>query len=806
MSEILQDVRFAIRMLRRGWGVTLLAIGSLAVAIGGNTAVFGLITALLFQPLSVEDPERLVLLQERTVEQPPILSTLSTSLALHADMAQRSRTTEGWAALRPTVLGLRGEDRSEPITSAEVTTSFFDVLGVSVQRGRTFLPEEGVPGARRVAIVTPEFWEKNRGGVGDPLGEILTLDGGQVEVVGVMPEGFTFLFANASVYVPLTDSPVESPRDRRDVLSIARLAEGASMAQVKAEATSIAASLEDQYPEVQRDWTVDVFNARIDIPDARTKVFYGLLQGSVFFVLLIACVNITNLLLARAQERRREIALRTALGAGRGRLTRQLITESGVLVVTGAVLGLGFGWAGIRALANKFAGLLPASYTPELDGTVVLFTAGVSVFAGLFFGLAPVSQTLKRGQSEALKEGGGKSSVGRSRNLITRTLVVSEIALSLIALGGGGMLIRSFLELQNADPGFDGSSLVTTQIRVPDSKYPTDEERSLFLDALLERAMTVEGVRTAALINSLPRNFQVPTDTFTVAGQIRDVAAAAPRAFSLKASPDYATAFGIEVLQGRFFEEGDRPGQPLVAVLNRSFADRWFPAGNAVGQFVEFEGASRQVVGVVGDVQQVLVATPGQVQSEAILLPAAQSPTGAFTLVAAAAGSPSDLKEPIRASLQLADPDLTLSPMLTMDEVMEQLFVGISVFNAILGGFGLLAILLASLGTYGVLAYQVSQRKREIGIRMAIGARGGEVVSMVTRQGIWMAVIGLALGGLFLVPLTSLLGTLLAGFSSVRPETGLYVAVVLFLVTLAASLIPAYRASALDPMKVLRDE
>jgi putative ABC transport system permease protein len=806
MSELLQDLRFATRVLRRSWGVTLVAVLSFSIAIAGNTAVFGLIKSLLFQPLSVEAPERVVVLQERRVEQPAVLATLSTSLANHEDMAARSRTTSAWTALRPTVLGLRDGDRSEPITSAQVAVNFFDVMGIEMLRGRAFLEEEGVPGARRVAVVTPEFWQRTRGGEGDPIGSVLTLSGEPVEVVGVMPEGFTFLFSAADIWVPLTESPAGSPRDRRDLLSMARLAPGTTMEQVQAELTEIAAALATEYPEVQRDWTVDAFNARYDIPDARTKIFYGLLQGAVFFVLLIACANITNLLLARAQERQREIALRTVLGAGRRRLVRQLLTESGILVFAGAGLGLALGWLGIRGMANHFAGLLPPNYTPSLDGTVVLFTVGLSVLAGLIFGLAPVGQTLRVSQVGALKEGGGKSSVGRDRKLVARGLVVVEIALSLVALGGGGMLVRSFLEIQSADPGFDGAPLVTARLRVPDSRYPDEEQRVLLHDEILARAGRLDGARVAALINALPRNVQIPTDTFRIAGEPRDEAVPLPRAFTLKASPGYTDALGIAVLQGRFFEDGDRPGAAPVAVVNRSFAERWMPGGDPVGRFVDFEGASRQIVGVVEDVQQVLISTPGQVESEAIYVPAAQRPMGAYTIVLAAAGDPAGLKEPLREDIRQLDPDLTLSQLLTMDEVMEQFFAGVAVFNTILGGFGLLAILLASLGTYGVLAYQVTQRRHEIGIRMAIGARGSEVIRMVTKQGVSMALLGLALGGLALVPLTRLLRTILQGFSTVSGDTGLVVAAILFTVTLVASLVPAYRASSLDPVRALRDE
>ncbi len=806
MSEFMQDIRFAVRTLRRGWGVTLIALGSLAIAIGGNTAVFGMINALLFPPLPGTEPERLILIQERPVEQPPTLSTLTTSLAMHADLAERSRTTTQWAAYRQTVRGLRADDRSEPVTAAEITPSFFEVLGASMARGRAFLPEEGVPGARPVAIVTPEFWERARGGEGDPLGAVITLNGEPVEVVGVLPPSFSFLFGAPDVWVPLTDSPTESPRDRRDIFSVARLAPGATMEQAQADVSGIASALAAEYPDVQRDWTADAFNVRTDIPDGRSKIFYGLLQGSVFFVLLIACANITNLLLARAQERRREIGLRTALGAGRGRIARQLLTESGLLVLLGSTAGLGLGWIGIRAMASYFGTLLPPSYTPRMDATVVGFTVGLSVLAGLIFGLAPALQALRSNQAEAMRAGGRGSTRGRSRKIVTRGLVVAEIALSLVALGGGSVLVRAFLDMQASDGGFDDSSIVTARLTVPRSKYPDPDTRGVLMDELLAEARSTTGVRAAALINVLPRGLSAPTDTFRIPGQAREGAAVPPRAVSLKASPDYPDALGIAVLQGRFFEEGDRLGQDPVAVINRSFAERWFANDDPVGRFITFEGADRRIVGVIDDIQQVMVRTPGVVDTEAIYVPAAQAPMADYTIVASATGDPLTLKEPIRRGLQALDPDLTLSQVLTLEEVVEQFFAGINVFNVILGGFGLIGILLASLGTYGVLAYQVTQRRQEIGIRMAVGASDRDVLRMVTRQGLWMAVIGLALGGALLVPLIRLVTTLLEGFASVKGETGIAVAVLLFGVTIAASLIPAHRASSMDPVRALGND
>ncbi len=804
MEGFRQDIRFALRTLRKGWGVTAIAIASLALAIGGNTAVFGLINAFLFQPLVMAEPETLVVLQERRSTEPAQLNTLSVSLAAWDDFRQRVRGVDGWAAYRPTLVGLRSDERSEPLTAGRVTRDFFDVIGVQPERGRTFRPDESVEGAPRVAVVSPEFWERQRGGEGDPIGQLLMLDGEAHEVIGVLPETFTFLFSAPDVLLPLTQSPTEAPRDRRDVIAVARLASGTTMERLRSEVVGVAAQMADEYP-ASREWTTDAFNLRFDIPDGRTKIFYGLLQGSVFFVLLIACANIMNLLLARGQERRTEIALRTVLGAERGRVVRQLLTESAVLVASGAVLGLALGWYGLRLMAAKFADLLPPGYTPEIDGPVLLFTLGVSVMAGLIFGLVPAFQTFNAGQAETLKEG-AKSSAGRGRRLLTQGLVVTEIALSLVALGGGGMLVRMFLQLKSIDPGFVGADILTVQVRSPESAYPEGERFRVLASDLLERARGVDGLEHVALVDALPQGVQAQTDTFRVEGQAIDPSAPAPEAYSVAASPEYVDVFRIDVLQGRFFEEGDGADGAPVAVVNRSFVSTWFADGVAVGRTIQVRGATRQIVGVVADVKQVLLATPGAVTNEAVYTPVAQAGRANYQLVARGGGATHEMAEPLRSALQSLDPDLTLTPVLTMQEVVDQFLVGVDIFNSILGGFGVLALLLAAVGTYGVLAYSVNQRRHEIGIRMAVGAQSGAVIRMIARQGITMSLIGLALGGLVMIPLTKLVESLMAGFATVPTGTPALVAALLLVVTTVASFIPAYRASSVSPVQALRGD
>ena len=625
-------------------------------------------------------------------------------------------------------------------------------------------------------------------------------------MVGVLAENFNVLFSGADIWVPLILDAGERPRDIRNLVPMARLAPDATLEAFEAEIAALAPQLEAQYPEVFEGWTLDVFNYRDDIPNTQTKTFYALLQGSVFFVLLIACVNVTNLLLARGQERRKEIALRVALGAGRGRIVRQLLTESALLVTAGTVLGLGLGWYGIRLMVNSLSSVLTTNFSIVLDTRVLLFTVLISCVTGLIFGLAPALQAFRHSHAEAVNSG-GRSSATRSRKTLSRSLVVAEIALSLMALGGGGALIQSFLQLRGGEPGFDPAPILTARVRVPPNKYPSDEEALLLLDRVMEGAARIEGVAAASLVNSLPRSFGAPTDSFQIRGRETEEGSQAPQAFALQASPGYADTFGIELLQGRFFSDSDGLGQAPVVVVNRSFANTWLAGENPLGHYIEYRDESREIVGVVDDIQQVLLQTAGGVESEAIYIPVAQAPANRyFVTLRSRGGDPNLLAEPLRAALRGLDPDLTLSQILTMNDVTERSFVGINIFNTILGGFGILAILLASVGSYGVLSYSVNQRRKEIGIRMALGAESESVVWMVARQGVWLALLGLGIGGLLMIPLLGVIRSLMVGFSTVSGNSTVAVAALLFAVTVVASLVPAYRAARVNPVSALQQD
>lgn len=803
VHTFVQDLRFAARTLRKGLLVTVLATLSLALAIAGNTTVFSLVNSFLYRPLPYPDADRIVLIGERESQTPKAQSTLLSSLAFYGDLQERAQTLGAVAAFRPTTVSLTGGERAVPLSGAAVTESFFPLLGTTLQRGRPFQSSETQEGGARVAVVSHEYWESTWGLAADPLNQVMVLNGEPHDVVGVLPAGWDFLAPGVDVYTPVQESPLESPRDRRDTFVLARMAPGVGMAAVHAETEAIASELSAQYPETQQDWTADAFNLRHDIPTSQSRVLFMLLQGSVLFVLLIACANVVNLLLARGQDRQREIALRTALGAGRGRIIRQLLTESLVLVLIGGGVGLGLGFLGIHLLVNAFRGQLPAAYTPVMDLNVLLFTGGVTLLAGLLFGLVPALQTIKVDQVGVLKEGGGQRGGGR-RTWISKTLVVAEIALSLVALGGGSVLVRSFVALRGTDPGFDSAGLLTVQMGIPVSKYADDAQLLDLFDQIKAQTQGLPGVTSVTFANSLPQNFLAPNDTFRIAGQAVEAGISPPRAVSLRTGPAYLETLGVPLVQGRFFEPNDRLEQPLVAVINQALAHRYFPDRNPVGERIAFRGETRQIVGVAADVQQLLIRR-GDASGEAIYIPVAQDPQAGLYMVLRASADPLVLTEPVRAILGSVDPDITLNQVLTMEQFVDQFFVGINVFNIVLAGFGVLALLLAALGTYGVLAYSVSQRTHEIGVRMAIGARGGTVVHMVARQGITLGLIGLGVGLVLTVPVTGLIRRTLEGLVPVQSATVGGVAVVLFLVTVIASVLPARRAAGVDPVLALRD-
>ena len=790
--------------------MNVFAIASLALGIAGNVVVFSLIQPSLLKPLPYPDPHRLVLLGQREVDQPDIMMlSLLSSFGVWGDYRERSRTLTDWAALNLTHMNRSLGDRSVSVMAGTVTPSFFRVLGAQPILGRLFRDEEGVEGGPKLVVLDWYYWQNVMGGEDkdDVVGRVMTLDGQAFEVIGVLQEGFEFMTPQVDVWVPLQADPVGYPRNVKWTISLARMVPGATMAQVEAEVAGIARDIEEEDPEAFRGWTMDAINLRTEFPDPFTRLYLGLIAGSVLFVLLIVCANITNLLLARNQERRWEIALRTALGAGRLRIFRRLLGESMVMAAIGGAAGLVIALYVMRFTSETMGRWMPRMVHPSLDAGVVLFTVGASVACGLIFGILPVVQSLRVDQMETLKQGGGaRSGGGRKGSTIRAGLVVAQIALSLVALGTGGLLSRSFLDLTKKDPGFDTTGILTASFEVPGRKYQSADEVVRVLEDIRGRAEALPGVTSAALVRSLPRDLFVQMEHFLVGGETGEDETEAPEAVLLYASPQYLETTGIPLLQGRFFQESDRRGAPRVAVVNRELAVRHFPGRDPIGQVITVRDTPVEIVGVVGDVRQSLFPRPGGRPAPAIYISMARAASRGPYLMVRTTGDPHQWADPIRRMIWDVDPDIPVSTVETLEEFATRYGGMGEAYNVILAAFGILALLLASLGTYGVVAYSVGQRTPEIGVRMAMGARPGEVVALVARQGFLMAFLGVGIGGVLLIPVLSAVERVLAGFGVARiePQILVGVAALLFLVTLVATVVPASRAAGVNPVEVLK--
>lgn len=789
----------------------LLAILSLALGIAGNAVFFSWVNVLILQPPPYAEPDRLVLLGERQKNQSTLaMVSMFSGLSTWADYSERSRTLADWGALNFTLLSLSQGDRSVPLFGGLVTHGFFGVLGVEALRGRVFTEAEGLEGGPKVTLLSWDYWMYSMGEEIDPVGTVLTLDGEPYEVIGVLPEGFEFLVGNVDLWIPVQEDPYAWPRGRRSFISVARMAPGVTMAQVRAEVAGIAADIEIEHPETHRGWEMRAYHLRTEFPDPQSRLHVATIQGMVFFVLLIACANVAILLLARGEERRREIAIRVALGAGQLRILGQLVRESMVTAALGGVLGLITAAVGIRLLAGFLSStFMPRMFQPSLDSTVLLFVAGLTVLSGLAFGLVPALQSFRQDHAEALKSGGGfGSGGGRRRGRLSATLVAAEIALCLVALGGGGILVRTFQSMRQQNPGFEADNLLSVEFVVPQWKLASVEERWMLMDQIAQQTTELPGVVSAALVNLPPQSLIAPSDTFRIGGRAVEAGRPAPRAIILKASPHYLETLGVPLIQGRFFEGGDRADASPVAVVNLSLAQRRFEGRSPLGERITLLGRPHEIVGVAGDVQQVIVPQAAGASEETVYVPIAQAPTVQAFLMVRTVGDPLALVEPIRGAFATVDPDVTIHAAETMDGYARRFTAPLDVINPMLAAFGIFALLLASLGTYGVVAQAVGQRTHEVGVRLAVGARPGEVVRMIALAGLKMSMAGLVIGALLLIPVVALAGSLLEGFAlaSVEPLTLVAVAGILFVVTVAASVIPATRAATVDPVLVLKAE
>jgi putative ABC transport system permease protein len=801
MFAIGQDLRYALRMLAAQPGLTIVALLTLALGIGANTAIFSAVDTVLLRPLPYTEPDRLAMIWEKRAAEGVLNNVVAP--ADYLDWAKMNTTFESTAAYASTTVDLTGAGDAVRLSAGLVSPAFFDVLEVQPALGRKFRPEEATNGQNGVAILSNGLWVNRFGADPAVVGRKLTLSGNPVEVVGVLPATFEFPDASVELWAPLVleGGPQPPTRANHFLAVYGRLKPGVTIEHARADLDRVAAVLTQQYPTTNARHGAYVNPLRDELTGP-VKSGLLLLLGAVGFVLLIACVNVANLLLARAAARRREVAVRAALGAGRGRLAAQALTESLLLGFLGGIAGLIVARWGIdllRAVAPAGAPVLGLTRL-GLDGRVLGFSFALSMLTGILFGLLPAWQFAKADLNETLKDGG--RSPGGVRRRLRLALVVSEIALASLLLVGAGLTLRSFQIIMRADAGFTSKGVLTALITLPGSRYRSDEQVMTTLDSIAERFRSIPGVRSVGAINVLPLSGLDSRRGISVEGHEpapNEPTRAHPRAITV----DYFKTMGIQVTAGRDFTATDRSGGQLVAIVNETMARKYWPNTSPIGGRVTLigTGGGREVIGVVRDVRHWGLDRP--VNPE-IYLPLPQYLSSFQTFAIATDVDPGSLTSAVREQLRGIDPDLPLSNIRTMQEVAARSVATRRAGLVLLGTFAVLALVLAAAGIYGVMGHLVALRTGEIGVRLTMGARPSDVMALVLKEGLGQAAIGLAIGLGAAMVLMRWFSALLYEVSPADPITLASVAFVLLVTALLACVVPARRAMRVDPVTALR--
>jgi len=806
MSKLFPDLRYALRTMWKRPGFTLIAVATLALGIGANTAIFSVINALLVKPLPFANQDRIMAIWDRNPSRG--VEHNEVAMANYLDWRAQNSTFDQLALYRWWSTNVTGGDTPERVQGFLVTANFLDVVGVMPIKGRNFTAEENQPGKDAVALITYSLWQRRFGADPNIINKTITTNGVARSVIGVLPEGFSFPKAS-EVYAPLALTPeVIKNRSMHAYYVIGRLRPEASLQSAQTDIDTITARLAAQYPQTNVGWGAKAYPILADTVSTY-KTALLVMMGAVAFVLLIACANVANLMLARASGRQKEIALRAALGASRWRIVRQLLVESLLIALMGGVLGVLIGFWGIDLLkaANpgEAAKFVPGWSHIGINLPVLAFTLALSLLCGFIFGLAPAWQVSKPDLNDALKEGGRQTTGGSHR--LRSLLVVSEIALSLVLLVGAGLLFRSFLALLKTNPGFNPDGVLTMNVNLPVAKYKDDPQRAAFYFDLVERVKTLPGVQSAAVVNYIPLGGANSSDTFLIEGSPEPPPGKENDGRYRVCTPDYFPTMGINLLKGRNFNDQDRAGSKPVVIVNETLARRHWPNGDALGKRIRFYGPLdkapwMEIVGVVQDVKHELNLP---VRPE-YYLPHAQDSWNAMVLVARTSGDPAAMAASIRQQVLAIDKDQPVFDVRTMNQV-RAISVTLQTFGfAMMGIFAVVALVLAAIGIYGVMAFTVTQRTQEIGIRMALGARALDVLKLVVRNGMSLAITGVIVGLAGAFGITRLMGSLLFGVSPTDITTFGLVTVGLLLVALLACYLPARRATKVDPLVALRYE
>jgi putative ABC transport system permease protein len=796
LEEVWQDLRYGGRMLWKNPGFTIVAVITLALGIGANTAIFSVVNAVLLRPLPFAEPERLVMVWLKGSEAAGG-NRVPLPVADLLDWRAQNRSFESVGAFRTAAYNYIGGESPERVRVADVTANFFTTLGAQPALGRTFQSDEGRPGAQQVVVLSQQFWRKHFAADPQVIGRSINLSGASFTIIGVMPEAFDYPEREVELWIA---RQLQAPNRRGPFVlrSVARLKPGVTLPQARAEMNSMKSSFAGE----KFDFNVLPINEFI-VGEAKPAIL--MLLAAVMLVLLIAAANVANLLLARAASREKEIAIRAALGASRWRVVRQLLTESLLLALIGGGLGLLMAWRGVDLLLKLAPEDLPRLQQIGIDGRVFGWTALVSLLTGLVFGLAPALQSARLNPDETLKEGGRGATEGAGKRRWRNLLVVSELAMAVMLLVGAGLLLNSFWRLQRVDPGVDPRQTLTMQIPLQGPKYAQSQQTNAFYDQLIERVKTLPGVRAAAVSNSLPPDEQPWSDDFTIEGRPVDPREA-PIANDIRVSPEYFQTLGARLLRGRTFSSTDSGNAPQVMVINDMLARRYFPRENPIGKRInrgtESQPSVWEIIGVVGDIKYKGL---GEETLPAFYQPIAQNTwRGVFLIVKTEAADPLGLAATVSNEIRSLDRELPVTQIRTLEQRLYASVAQPRFRTTLTAIFAALALILASVGIYGVISYSVTQRTHEIGVRVALGARSRDVLTLVVKQGMTLTLIGLGIGLSASIALTRLMKTLLFGVSATDPLTFIVISLLLTVVALLAALVPARRAMKVDPMVALR--
>ncbi len=810
MDTLWTDMRYALRQLRRAPTFFLVAALTLALAIGGSTAIFSIVHAVLLRPLPFPEPERLVRLYE-TYGPDRLPSAIAPTNFL--DWRNESRSFEGMAMVQETSFTLTGHGEAEELLAARVGPSFFEILRMPPLHGRAFAPSHEQQGNHRVVVLSHGAWQRRFGGDPALLGSTLQLDGETYEVIGIARPEIEYP-ADAEMWTPFAFELADmlTQRGAHYVDAIARLRPGVTIAQADAELRTISERLAREFPRSNDGLSAQVLDLRESHVGSLQRPLFVLL-GAVGLVLLVACANVAGLMLSRSIPRERELSIRTAVGATRGRLVRQLLTESVLLAFLGVGGGILLASWGTDALVALRPRDIPRLEDAGLNGTVLAFSASLGVLTAFLFGLLPALQTASRiDLAGALREGGSAVLSHRRGNRLRATLVVGELALSLMLLVAAGLLMRSFLRLNQVDPGFDPARVITYRLSLPGDRYADPARRVAFADQLIESARGIPGVEHAGVVFGIPMSgFSYVITLNAVDGRVLEQDASTPSLQVRIVTPDYFETMGMRLQRGRGVQSADRLGSTRVVVVNDSAAKLLWPGEDPLGRSLELgtrfisggDRAGGEVVGVVADTRDFGL---GREARPTVFLPYAQNPAGGIGMAVRARGNEAELVPGLRARLAELDPDVAMYQIRTMEERISESVARPRYYTVLLGLFATVALALAVIGVYGVVAFAVSQRTREIGIRMALGARRSRVLREVMRRGLVLAGAGLATGLLGAYAGTSVLENLLYDVEAFDPLTIGAVAAVLATAALLASYLPARRASRVDPIVALRSE